>query len=165
MFVTVDAEVKSTEDEGKVMASILNVFPTVSFETLELVSRKHVIGRVLGLEGLEQFRSFLSRERILAAARRVMIGSIENGRIVFCINKQVAFAKRVSFCEAEGESPLGPIKVTVDAENIDQLIDWLAPKVKSSQSRKETSTTIKSSARKTSGKTRLAPLRKHSSSS
>lgn len=161
--MTVEAEVKLTEDEEKVKASILSLFPTVSFEVSELGSSRYVIGKALGLVGLERFRSLLSRERILAAARRVLTRGVENSRIVFHINKQVAFVNQVSFCEPEGESPLGPITVTVETEDISKLIDWLAPRAESIQSRRGTFTTIKSSARRTPAKTRRAPSRKHSS--
>jgi len=40
----------------------------------------------------------------------------------------VAFANHVSFSQETGESPLGPIKVTLDCESPRELIDWLAPR-------------------------------------
>jgi predicted RNA binding protein with dsRBD fold (UPF0201 family) len=56
----------------------------------------------------------------------VFFGGIRGKTISFCLNKQVAFAGHVSFSEEVAESPLGPIRVTIESENPSQLIDWLA---------------------------------------
>ena len=48
--------------------------------------------------------------------------------IRFWLNKQVAFAGHISFCEETAESPLGPLKVTIETDNPQQLIEWLAEK-------------------------------------
>ncbi len=53
--------------------------------------------------------------------RRAMDGN----RIAFFLNKQVAFAGHVSFCEPEGESPLGPIRVVIEADDPAGIIDWI----------------------------------------
>ena len=75
---------------------------------------------------LERFRMILQRDRIRAAARSILKRSVEGNRIVFYLNKQAAYASHVSFSAPEGESPLGPIQVVVETENLDELIDWLA---------------------------------------
>lgn len=75
---------------------------------------------------LERFRMIIQRDRIRAAARSVLRRSVEGSRLVFFLNKQAAYAGHVSFSAPEGESPLGPIRVIVDTENPDQLIDWVA---------------------------------------
>ena len=77
---------------------------------------------------LEKFRMILQRDRIRAAARSLLRRSVEGNRIVFFLNKQAAYAGHVSFSAPEGESPLGPIQVIVETENLEELIDWLAGK-------------------------------------
>ena len=52
----------------------------------------------------------------------------EDGRLVFHLNKQVAYAGHVSLCDPEGESPLGPITVEIEDENVHELINWLTEK-------------------------------------
>jgi predicted RNA binding protein with dsRBD fold (UPF0201 family) len=44
------------------------------------------------------------------------------------LNKQVAFAGHVSFSKEEAESPLGPLKVRIECEDLKGLIEWLASK-------------------------------------
>jgi uncharacterized protein len=77
---------------------------------------------------LERFRMILQRDRIRAAARSVLRRSVDGNRIVFFLNKQAAHAGHISFSAPEGESPLGPIQVTVETENLEKLIDWLTGK-------------------------------------
>jgi hypothetical protein len=43
------------------------------------------------------------------------------------LNKQAAVAGIVVIIEDESESPLGPIRVTIVCDELDNLIDWLAP--------------------------------------
>ncbi len=139
---------------------MLNLFPTMSIEAHEIGSMRYFVGRGKGLETLRRLHFLLRSERILAAARRVLTGQVRGSRVTFFLNKQVAFAKHISFCEPEGESPLGTVAVTMESEDIQRLIDWLAPRPEDIQSRKGTRTTIMSSARRTSGKMRFEPSRK-----
>ena len=77
------------------------------------------------LSCLEKFRLVLQRDRIRAAARAVLSRGIEQDRIVVFLNKQVAYAGHVSFCEPERESPLGPIRLEIESEGLVGIIDWL----------------------------------------
>jgi predicted RNA binding protein with dsRBD fold (UPF0201 family) len=43
------------------------------------------------------------------------------------LNKQAAAAGIVVIIEDESESPLGPIRITMVCDELDVLIDWLAP--------------------------------------
>jgi predicted RNA binding protein with dsRBD fold (UPF0201 family) len=45
----------------------------------------------------------------------------------FLLNKQAASAGIVVIVEDERESPLGPIRVNIDCEELDTLIGWLVP--------------------------------------
>ena len=74
---------------------------------------------------LENFRFILHRDRIRAAARAVLSRGVDANRILVFLNKQVAHVGHVSFCEPVGESPLGPIRLQVDCDDPQQVIDWL----------------------------------------
>ncbi len=54
--------------------------------------------------------------------------SIVGSRITFMLNKQVAAIGKLSFIDKEHESPLGPIKVTIDYKDPVIVVDWLTPK-------------------------------------
>lgn len=78
-----------------------------------------------GKESLKKFRMILQRDRIRAAARAQLIKGSDADRIVVFLNKQVAFAGHLSFSAPERESPLGPIRLTVESDDILGLIEWL----------------------------------------
>jgi len=82
----------------------------------------------VGTEGLTKLYNLLRRERIRDAARSIMFRGLEGNTITFYLNKQVAYAGHLSFSELTGESPLGPIKVTITCDNPRELIDWLTPR-------------------------------------
>jgi predicted RNA binding protein with dsRBD fold (UPF0201 family) len=74
---------------------------------------------------LERFRMILQRDRIRAAGRAQLFKGKEGNRIVVFLNKQVAFAGHISFSAPEGESPLGPIRLTIDSNDAAGVIEWL----------------------------------------
>lgn len=123
--VRVETEVNFTEDEGKVESTVVNIFDNASIEIKPGYGGSMLIAEAEGREALFKFRRLLSLDRIRDAARKVLFGGLRGKNIRFCLNKQVAFAGHVSFCEEVGESPLGPLRVTIECENPRLLINWL----------------------------------------
>jgi predicted RNA binding protein with dsRBD fold (UPF0201 family) len=124
--VRVEAEVNLTEDVEKVERAVLNIFENVFFEVEPSYRGSVLVAEAEGREALVKFRRLLSLDRIRAAARKVFFGGLNGNTVRFCLNKQVAFAGHVSFSEEFAESPLGPLRVTIDCEDPRQLVDWLA---------------------------------------
>lgn len=125
--VRIEAEVRATEDEGKVAEAISNLTGSREFSTVQRGNIKLIVQE--GDESLlVQLRRLLRRERILDAARKIMISGTRGSQTVFFLNKQVAYSGHVSFCMPEGESPLGPIKFTVESSDPKSFIDWIATK-------------------------------------
>ena len=65
------------------------------------------------------------KQKILDTTRSVMIRGKRGDRTRFFLNKQVAFVGKISFCEEK--TILGTIKVLVIDDDIDALIDRVAP--------------------------------------
>jgi len=76
---------------------------------------------------LGKLYELLRQQRILDVARKTLRNGIVGQGTFFYVNKQVAFVGKINFCDEIGESPLGPIRVELEHENIDHLIDWLTP--------------------------------------
>ncbi len=74
---------------------------------------------------MEKFRMILQRDRIRAAARAQLIKGVDGNRIIVHLNKQVAYVAHLSFSAPEGESPLGPIRLVIESNNLPALIEWL----------------------------------------
>lgn len=97
---------------------MLNIFPDLQIEQAD--------GELVGTtESLENMKELLERQKIRSAARKVFRTSVEGNRLTFRLNKQAAFMGKVNFAE---KSPLGDIDVTVEDENMEELIDKLAPR-------------------------------------
>jgi predicted RNA binding protein with dsRBD fold (UPF0201 family) len=108
--------------------AVTNIFEGVSVEFKPSYKGSVLYATGEGRDALVKFRNLLSLDRIRSAARRVFRGGIHGDTVHFCLNKQVAYAGHVSFCEETAESPLGPIKVTIESGAPQQVIDWLAPR-------------------------------------
>ena len=124
----VETPLNPTEDPERVLRAIRNLLPNCT-PTIARTDERHAKfeGSVSGLEDLDNLKSLLRQEAIRDAARKLLFKSISGSSIVVHLNKQAAFAGKASFCERYDESPLGPITLTITAENPEQLIDWLAP--------------------------------------
>ncbi len=79
---------------------------------------------------LERFYELVRHQRILDVARKTLRKNIVGNSTIFFINKQVAFVGKINFCDEEGESPLGPIRIEIEYKDIEHLIDWLTPYTK-----------------------------------
>ena len=126
--VHVEAEINPTESEDKVKAAVNNVLGNASITITPSHKGSILNAEAKGQDSLVKLRNLLRNDRIRDAARKLLFRSISGNKINFCLNKQVAFAGHVSFSEETAESPLGPIRVTIETESPQQLIDWLAEK-------------------------------------
>ena len=120
MKVVVTAQVKATEDAEKVARAVLNIFPDARIDRRE--------GEIFAsAASLDRFAELLEEQRIRDSARAKLLHSRKGGDMVFSLNKQAAFAGKVSFGE---RSPLGDIEVRVEAEDPEGLVDMVAPSTK-----------------------------------
>ncbi|MCW3975161.1 MAG: hypothetical protein O2U61_00330 [Candidatus Bathyarchaeota archaeon] len=130
--VKVEAEVYPTEDLEKVRRALLNLFPDLNFKVKQSDGFKKVLaGNSPEKNALINLKQLIMRERIRDATRSTIFSNMLDDSAIFYLNKQVAYADHISFCMPNGESPLGPIKVTLKSKQLQQLIDWLAPSSKS----------------------------------
>ena len=126
--IQIEVEVNPTEDEVKVKRAVENVFGSLQFEQKSLRRGSLLIVKTRGMDALTKLCNLLRRDRIRDAARSVMYKGMSEHSLVFCLNKQVAYAGHVSFSQPSGESPLGPIRVEIRCDDPRQIIDWLAPR-------------------------------------
>jgi predicted RNA binding protein with dsRBD fold (UPF0201 family) len=126
--IRVGAEINLTEDLEKVKRAVENVFSMAEVEVKTSEKGSLLIAKTRGMEGLSKLYNLLRRERIRDAARRVLFKGLRGSSITFYLNKQVAYAGHISFCQPVAESPLGPIKVQITCDKPKELIEWLAPR-------------------------------------
>lgn len=116
--VRIVSRVNPSEDPEKVSTAILNVFPDAVIETEWGYARGES-------RSLDNFGLMIRRQKMLDTTRAVLLRGMSGDRTRFLLNKQVAFAGKISFCD-RGQV-LGPIEVTVTDEGIEALIDRTAP--------------------------------------
>jgi len=131
--IQIETEVNPTESEEKVKKALWNLFGDTPTETKPAQKGTLLIAQAHDREPLATLRNMLHRDHIRDAARKALYNGLREGTLTFYVNKQAAFANHVSFSEPEAESPLGPIKVTIQTQDPLQLIDWLAPKTEKTQ--------------------------------
>lgn len=121
--VSVRATVNPTESREKVEAAVRNVLGDITLQASERSGLTVLEWEFEGLEGLRHFRDLLRRNRIRDAARALLTRSAQGDLLSFGLNKQAAYAKRVSFYRSR-ESPLGPIQVTIKGD-VDEAIAYI----------------------------------------
>lgn len=71
-----------------------------------------------------------SRASTRAWRKRLRTNADEDSTWVY-LNKQAAASGVIALCEEADESPLGPITLSIKADNIEAIIDWFAPRAES----------------------------------
>lgn len=120
----IEAEVRPTEDPAKVETAIKKIFPTLQLDRV----KNSFVGESSEVETLDRLHQLLRLRMVLDSARSIMRKGRRGNMVRFMLNKQVATVGKVSF--TDGESPLGPIVVTLEAPDIERLIDYLAPRTR-----------------------------------
>ena len=126
--VFVEVDINPTESEDNVKVAVNNFLGDASITIKPSIKGSTLTAIAKGQDSLIKLRNLLHNDRIRDASRRLLFKSIRGNMITFCLNKQVAFAGHVSFSEETSESPLGPIRINIETDNPEQLIDWLAEK-------------------------------------
>lgn len=107
-----------SEDQEKVRDAIMNIFPDA---TLELTDKGFV-----GEATMNSFSSKIRKQKILDSTRSAMFKGARGDTIVIHLNKQVATVGKVSFTEPR--TTLGTLQVTIETDDIESLIDSIAPR-------------------------------------
>ncbi|MFQ5761451.1 MAG: RNA-binding domain-containing protein [Candidatus Bathyarchaeia archaeon] len=118
--------VNLTEDQAKVRRAVENIFPTAHSRLIvDATAWLRFEGE--GLEAFTRMRSILQQDRIRDAVRKELFRQAEDNHLTFYLNKQVAFMGHVSLCQPRRESPLGPIEVEIECDDLEGFIQWLSP--------------------------------------
>ena len=130
VYIRIEAEIRATEDENKVIQALKNLVYPIKIR-IERVSPivKIAIGESNDVASLQPLHDKLRKQRILDTARNIMLrGLRRENTIVLRLNKQAAYQGIVSFIDSDLESPLGGITLTIVGDNLEDVVDWLAPR-------------------------------------
>ncbi len=117
--VLASARLYPTEEAERVRRCLLNLFPEAVLEEDE--------GTMMAkTDDLSRFKEIIRNHRILDSTRAVMLRGMTEDGIMFQMNKQAAFVGKISF--VEGNAPLGHIEVIIKGDELEALVDDIAPK-------------------------------------
>jgi uncharacterized protein len=120
----IEATVNASESPDKVISAISNIFDGCS---PELKYGSLIIARCFDLGCLTVIHDQVTSRAALGVLRRMLVDNRISNTTWFLLNKQAAFAGVAVVTEDDTESPLGPIRVKIACDELDELIDWLAP--------------------------------------
>lgn len=113
--------VNPSEDPKKVEQAVNNIFPNIEIKinktSLKAVSQN--------LEDLTNIYNAIHLHRSYRIYRQFLNNNQRKNTTWFYLNKQAAFADSIVLCDEAQESALGPIKIILTSQNIEQIINWL----------------------------------------
>ncbi len=119
----IDATVKPSESPEKVAVAVTNMIdcsPEFKYGSI-------IVCKSYKIESLRTVYEQIRSRSAMGVLRRLLLYNRVGNTTYFLLNRQAAYTGTVVVIDDEQESPLGPIRVTVDCLEIDSLIDWLVP--------------------------------------
>jgi len=121
--VEVEATVSPAEDSEKVAMAVREAVGGARGEIAREQTRVRFTSE--DLECLKHFRDQLRDRHVRSAARKLMLAARSGNSTTIMLNRQAATASVLVVCSSPEESPLGPIYLTIDSEQIAEVIGWL----------------------------------------
>ncbi len=120
--IIIESYVNPSESHLKVIKSIQNVSPDFS---LEFEHKIRVIGYSNTIESIMPIFEQIKSRSIFATLKRLLLKNLnsDGNSTFFLLNKQAAFVGVVSLVDDENESSLGPIKITIKANELEDFIE------------------------------------------
>jgi hypothetical protein len=120
--IHVRADIRPTESLEKVQVAIRNIIGDIELHVTSS-DQSAVEGVLEGLGSLHVLRKLLRRMSIKDAARTVFLKNLNGNALTFSLNKQAAYAGRISFHNSD-DSSLGPIRVLIQG-NVSSVVKFL----------------------------------------
>ena len=110
-----------SEDVNKIQTAISNILTDMNGR----VSGNSFIANSNNYESLTKIYETIRGNNSQNTYRRNLRANIDKNSTWFYLNKQAAFVDVIAICNEADESPLGPIKIVLHSENIEDVIEWL----------------------------------------
>ena len=121
--IAIHTKKNNSEDKNKIFIALSNIIE-LDYNTANNTIKAETSDYKL----LENIYKILLSKQSIHIARKNLLKNVKNNSTYILFNKQAAMINSLVICENENESPLGPIKVEIQSDNITKFIDWFAPK-------------------------------------
>ena len=112
-------EINPSEDPDKVKLAVSNIFPDLTLD----ITDTDITGKSNNIQILSQISKTIHENNIKKTYQRILKNNSNSDSSWFYLNKQAAFVNTVALCSEANESSLGPIKVILRSNDIEQVID------------------------------------------
>lgn len=113
--------INPSENFEKVKQAIWNIFPNMKIE----MTHYSINATVEGVSELDRIKEVIKRRQTQNAYRRRLLKNKFKNSTWFYLNKQAAFVNKIALCDEAEESPLGPIKIVLTSNKIEDVIELL----------------------------------------
>ena len=117
--IQIFCSINPSEDPDKVKTAVNNIFPDVELET----SDTEISGTTNNFSVLSQISKSIHEKNVKNTYQRILKKNNDGDSTWFYLNKQAAFVNTVALCSEANESSLGPIKIILHSNDVDQLIN------------------------------------------
>ena len=117
--IQIFCEINPSEDPEKVKLAVSNIFPDIELE----ISDSNVSGKTDDIQILSQISKSMHEKNTKSTYQRILKKNNDGSSTWFYLNKQAAFVNTVALCSEANESSLGPIKVILRSNDVEQVID------------------------------------------
>jgi|TARA_B110000438_G_scaffold129106_1_gene125424 hypothetical protein len=117
--IQIFCKINPSEDPEKVKLAIINIFPDLTLE----ITDTDITGKTNNIQILSQISKTIRENNIKKTYQRILKNNSNGDSSWFYLNKQAAFVNTVALCSEENESSLGPIKVILRSNDIEQVIE------------------------------------------
>ena len=116
--IEVFCEINPSEDPSKIESAIFNVF-----SDLEISISKHQLrGKSKNIETLSKVSKSIKNNNTKNTYERILKKNADDDSTWFYLNKQAAFVDTIALCSEADESSLGPIKIILRTNDIENTI-------------------------------------------
>ena len=119
--IQVFCEINHSEDIEKVKTVIFNLFPELKIK----IKGNAISGNSNDLELLSKVLASIKNRKIKNVFLRILNLNIRDNSTWFYLNKQAAFVNVVALCNEADESALGPVKVVLESNDIEETIETI----------------------------------------
>ena len=119
--IMVHAPINYSEDPKKVTHAVKNIFPDCEC----VVKDNKIYFSSSDLTILKKLKEQVRSRSTLAVLKKMIYKNQYMNTTWFLLNKQAAFAGIAAIVEEEDETPLGPIKITIKNQDIEEINKWL----------------------------------------
>ena len=120
--IQVFCEINPSEDLEKIKTSIFNLFPDLKIK----IQENRLSGSSNDIELLSKVIKSIKNRQTVSVLSRIMKTNMEENSTWFYLNKQAAFVDVIALCNEADESALGPIKIVLNSNNIEEIIENVA---------------------------------------